>query len=415
MKIYQFIIILFSGLILVQCDITNSDIENSESFIRIYHDDNLNNNYYPLDVVELNDGFLILSSRIIDSDTLTYSYEYHLPFIIKTDIEGNVEWTTVGNYPYVSPIANILEINGEYYFFTLHNTSLEPILFEIDLSSESIDLVSGGDFGSNTFALKSIVDSEGNILLLTNSNSGTRDAELRKISNITSNPQVNVIGTMTNSSNHGINVIVPTILEHLGHYNKQYPFSIKEYKNNNNLDSYCVNCFGNDLFSLYNVDKDGSSQSKWITGSRNKVYVASFQQLSDSLFAFVKNDNNKISIKSDLLLNNDNRYDIDDLTETTEFIELDGNALIPSEIISFNNENFLISAIATKGEQVALFIYETEDYSLHNIYYVGSTNDIAPVTIKQTSDALLVLCKTLVTNKYPRVALYKIPLDEIGL
>lgn len=411
---YNKILFLIIGIVLVQCDIKNSDIENDQSFIRIFNDEDLNNDYHPLDVVKLNDGFLILSTRIRDS--ITYTYEYHIPFVVKTDLEGNVEWTAAGSSPYVSPIPDILEVNGGFYFFALHETSLEPSLFEIDLSSQGMDLIEAGDFGSNTYALKSIVDSEGNILLLINNNNGTRDAELLKISGVPDEIQVNSLAIMENSSNHGINVIVPTILEHLGHYNKQYPFAIKEYKSNNNVDSYNVNCFGNDLFSLYNIGKNGSGQSNWITGSRNKVYVASFQQLNDTLVAFVKNDNNKISIKPNLVLNKDTRYDIDDLSETTDFIELDGQSLMPSRIINYNGKEYLMIAIATKGEQVALFIYDTENYELHNIYYIGSTNDIAPITIKKTDDdGLLILCKTLVTNKYPRIALYKIPLKEIGL
>lgn len=414
MKYLQYISLLLVSLMLSQCDIKNSDIENDQSFIRIFHDNDLNNDYHPLDVVELDDGYLILSTKIRDS--ITYTYEYHIPYVVKTDMEGNVEWTAEGAYPYISPIPDLLEVNGNYYFFALHETSLGPTLFNINLSSQEIELNTGGEFGSNTYALKSIVDSEGNVLLLTNNNNGTRDAELLKISGIGGTVQVSSLANMTNSSNHGINVIVPTILEHLGHYNKQYPFAIQEYKNNNNLSSYNVNCFGNDLFSLYNIEKNGSSQSKWITGSRNKVFVASFQQLNDTLVGFVKNDNNKISIKSDLTLNNDNRYDIDDLSETTDFIELDGNSLIPSKIVTYNDVEYLLFAVATKGEQVAIFIYNTDDYTLHNIYYLGSTNDIEPVSIKQTKDdGLLVLCKTLVTNKYPRIALYKIPLKEIGI
>ena len=420
MKYIKFLFILITGIILVQCDIKNSDIENDKSFIRIYYDNDLNINYHPLDVVELSNGFLILSTKIQVNDSTTYSWENHLPFIIKTDLDGNVEWTTNGERPYVSPIADILEINGDYYFFALETTGKTPTLFQINLSSEDIDFISTGNFGSNTFALNSIVDSEGNILLL-NNNYKNFDAELYKISGLPDNIQSNRIAVMVNRVTNGEKRIRPIILEHLSHYNKRYPFSIKEYKNNNNLDSYIVNCFENELLSLYNINVNNSIQGNWIigsiTGTENKVYVASYQQLNDSIVGFVKNDNNKISIQPNLLLgNNNNGYDINNLSETTDFIELDGQSLIPSGIINYNDVEYLFIAIATKGEQVALFIYDTETYGLHNIYYMGSTNDIAPVTIKQTNDdGLLVLCKTLVTNKYPRIALYKIPLKEIGL
>ncbi|MBN1953068.1 MAG: hypothetical protein JW801_17820 [Bacteroidales bacterium] len=82
--------------------------------------------------METDDGFLILSTKMVNSDSTNFDWDYHYPFIVKTDSSGEVEWTFTGSDPYVSPVADILTINGRDYYFALHKTGLSPALFEIN-------------------------------------------------------------------------------------------------------------------------------------------------------------------------------------------------------------------------------------------------------------------------------------------
>lgn len=167
--------------------------------------------------------------------------------------------------------------------------------------------------------------------------------------------------------------------------------------------------------SLNSVNAVGSNSRNIITGSRNSVFIASFEQVNDSVVAITKNDNSEISIQTDFVINENTRLGIEDITETTTFRELDGVSLLLSGIFTYGDKRYLLFAGATKGEQIAVFVYNTGDHTIKNIYYLGSTNDIHPVAFKQTIDnGILILCKTLVANKYPRIALYKLPLKEIG-
>lgn len=415
MKIVYVIMFLAMGLLFYQCDIKKSDLENEKSFIHIYHDNNINNEYYPLDIVELNDGFLILATKMLNSDTTNFDWNNQKPFVIKTDIEGNIEWSITGDDPYVSPIADILNVNGGYYFFALHKTSLAATLFEINVQSHTFVQTASGDFGDNAYALRAIVDKEGNIVLLSSDKQGTKNSKVYKISG----SGFNIIWTVdfTNSANDGENVIIPAVLEQLSYHGQQYPYSIKQLSDNNgNLTAYLVNCYNNTQLSLNSINADGSNARNIVAGSRNSTFIATFEQVNDSVVAIAKNDHNEISIQTDFVINGETRLGIEDITETTTFKELDGVSLLLSGIFTYGDQKYLLFAGATKGEQIAVFVYNTDDYTIKNIYYLGSSNDIHPVAFKPTSDdGILILCKTLVTNKYLRIAMYKLPLEEIGL
>ena len=407
--------ILFTGILFHQCDIKKSDIANEQSFVHVYNDFDFNNEYYPLDIAETDDGFLILSTKMLNSDSTNFDWNYHYPFVIKTDTRGEVEWTYTGDNPYVSPIADILAIDGHYYFFAQHNTGLSPTLFEIDLASQSFSTVSSGNYGSNSYALKAIADKEKNILLLVSEKQGTKDSRVYKISG--SSFDVTWSSAFTNSANDGTSIIIPAVLEQLSHHGRQYPYFIKEVTGSNgNIEYYLAGCYNNTQLSLNKISYNGNSNSNVISGSRNSVIIATCQQVNDSVLAIAKNDNSEISLQVDFPFGQDTKTGIEDINGTVMFREVDGNSLILSDIVTFHDKKYMIYAAATKGKQVALFIYNTNDYTIKNIHYLGSTNDIKPVSVKQTTDdAILVLCKTLVTNKYPRIALYKVPIKNIGL
>ena len=414
-KIIYIAFILLTGILFQQCDIKKSDISNEQSFVHVYNDFDFNNEYYPLDIVETDNGYLILASKMLNSDSTNFDWDYHYPFVIKTNMQGEVEWTYTGNDPYVSPIADILTINGHYYFFAQHKTGLSPTLFEIDLVSQSFSTLSGGNYGTNSYALKAIADKEKNIILLVSEKQGTKDSRIYKISG--SSFEVSWSSSFTNSANDGTSIIIPAVLEHLSHHGQQFPYFIKETSGiNENIEAYLIGCYNNTQLSLNKIQYNGNTNSNVITGSRNSVFIASCQQVNDSILAIAKYDNSEISLRTDFIFGDETRTGIEDISETILFKEIDGGSLILSDILAYNNKNYLVFAAATKGKQVALFIYNTDDYTINNIHYMGSTNNMSPVAIRQTTDnAVLVLCKTLVTNKYPRISLYKIPLDDIGL
>jgi hypothetical protein len=351
---------------------------------------------------------------MLNSDSTSFDWNKQKPFIIKTDIEGFTEWIITGDDPYVSPVSDILNINGGYYFFAMHKTSLAAILFEIDLNTRTLVTATGG-YDNNSYALKAIQDKEDNIVLLVSDKLGTKNSRIYKISG----SDFNTIWTVEfiNSANDGENVIIPAVLEQLSYHGQQYPYAIKQLTDNNgNLTAYLISCYNNTQLSLNSVNSSGSVSGNIITGSRNSTFIASFEQVNDSVVALAINDHSEISVQTDFVLSEATRIGVEDITETTTFKELDGVSFILSGIFNYSNNKYLLFAGATKGEQIAVYVYNTEDYTLKNIYYLGSTNDIHPVAFKQTvDDGIIILCKTLVTNKYPRIALYKIPLKEIGL
>ena len=83
LKFYS--LLLLSGVMLVACDVKKSNVAPEDNFIKVYHNPDYNISFYPLDMVQTDDGgFLILSAL---EDTTLNSF---LPvYLMKTDKLGD--------------------------------------------------------------------------------------------------------------------------------------------------------------------------------------------------------------------------------------------------------------------------------------------------------------------------------------
>ena len=63
------IFLLISGILLVTCDVKKSNVAPENNYIKVYNNTDYNISFYPLDMVQTEDGgFLILSA--LDDTTL---------------------------------------------------------------------------------------------------------------------------------------------------------------------------------------------------------------------------------------------------------------------------------------------------------------------------------------------------------
>ncbi|MCG8698108.1 MAG: hypothetical protein MI922_08645 [Bacteroidales bacterium] len=403
-------------LLLVQCDIKKSDLANNEGFSRIFHDNDGSKSYHPLDLMELDDGSLLILAALKSSDSVTADWNQQIPYVIKTTPEGTVEWTATSGSPYVSPVGNLLHTNNEYYFFCTHAIDQGAYLMRIDIINQAIEPLTGTVYGDNAYVVSANTDGSGNILMQSVSKRGTKNSQLYKISGSSLQPIWSAPTQFVNAATGGTDFVIPVVLEELAHNGNQYPFSIKEISNASNQPAtYVVNAFKALQLSMNYVDANSGEATGGITGSFGKVFISSFQHVKDSLIAVTRNDNGQISFLNDMNINSQNYIGVDEIGNTAVNRELDGESLVLAEIIPIDGTDYLVYAAATKGERIMLLVYKAEDISLQFLKYLGSTNNIEPISLRQANDgALLLLCKTLVTNRYPRITMYKIPVSELG-
>ena len=86
------------------------------------------------------------------------------------------------------------------------------------------------------------------------------------------------------------------------------------------------------------------------------VFIASFQQVNDSVVAIAKNDNSEISVQTDFLIYEGTRLGIEEITETTTFKELDGVSLLLSGIFDYNDNKYLLFTGATYQRNVTVLL-----------------------------------------------------------
>ena len=388
------------ALLISSCDIKKSNIAPEKKFMRVFDDSNFSSSYYPLDILTTEDnGYLILAAAKLDT---TASLWKQSPFILRTDETGMRIWERRLELPYVDPVPGIMANSNRFSLVCMDNTTQQTHIVTFDPLNGNIT----DDQSLDVKYPLSVYVTENNDIVLLSFDVITRKSIISKFNdNLTLQWQTQ-LDIIDDIRNH--------IIEHLNKTGETFPFFIGEVKENGLVTTYFVNCFVNYTLSMVFTDVVNGSIKGLLNGYQDQGAVSSAIFLSNNNFAL-----SKYSFGDNYLLPN-TYVDIREISSVKDmngnFIpELNPDAKFIVRRYFLKGRDVIVYASDTKDNQLAIYYYEAETNFLLGTKYLFDTNPIEISSILNTPDGgLLLLARTFVVGRFPRIALIKLAPDQLG-
>lgn len=393
-KIYPLLLVL-PILITFSCTEESNPLYDEQNFTKIYDNDQFNSSYFPIDVRQTPDGgYLVLGGRRLADSNFSGIY------LMKTDKYGSFEKDMEVDAAYVNPIADLMELNGKYYFFCMEELSLQAQVVEVDALLENIAIVpvSGSVF------YPSAASKDGNDFVLLSYN------HVDKLSVIS---LINNTGGMLASKGFGIGAgddVEEPVINHFIRTGRQLPFAAGRVSGG----LYYFNGFFNYTFSLVFTDLNQDDPIGVVQGQQDDGGFSAIRPINGSKFAAAR-----FNFGDNYLLPNVN------LTTSgiTSSVDLGGNTLpelVPNSKVRILNtmidsKNILIYGSDTKSAQIGLLFYDEATGEYFGTKYLGFSNPFEIANLIPTTDEGLAVCgTTYVAGRFPRICLFKISKEELA-
>jgi len=388
-----FLFIIFT--IVIACN--KSEIKPENIFTKIYSDSNSDISYYPLDFVENGTGgYYILGSTSIDT-TRTWLNT----FIMGTNELGEMTWSVTLEKPYVNPISNLLNLSGEFYFFCMDEISLSAHLLKINEGSHSAELVK--TFPEIIYPL-AVSKTPDNGFILLSYDRTTRSSSLNKIDasfNITWQTKFRVIEDAEEQ-----------LIDHLIKTGKNIPFftgTIGE----GSASYYFANGLYNYTLSLLFVNATNGDRTGIAQGFRYDGGASSLLPIQGNTFAL-----SRYSFGEHFILPS-TTIDVNSISSLSDYgggklAEIAADSETRVKKITINGKPAIVFATNTNNNQVILYIYDLATSELLIKKYLGFGHPVKISSIMQTKDeGLALLVQTMVTGRFKRISMYKIPKEHL--
>ena len=365
----------------------------SNSFVKIFDTRNFSASYLPIDIKQTSDGgYIILSGRRITDSNFTGIY------IAKVDADGSFVSDFEMDTQFVHPVAEMMEIGGNFYFLCMQSTTLQTQLVEI--SQEGLVSPPQPLDGGTTYPSYASQDGN-NFILLSYDNIGKQSILSTHTATGT------ITGAVALNIGAGEGVEAPIINHYLG-TGKLLPFSAGRLNGN----TLFFNGFYNYTFSL--VFTDMNSATGVVQGQQANGGFSSILHINGNRFAASRFNFGDNYILPGVDLNTNGVSSSIDLGGNTvpEFAS-DAKMLIKQ--LTINNENYILYGSDSRSKQIVLYLYSENDGSFVGSKYLGFSNPFEIAAIQTTSDeGLIVLGTTFVAGRFPRICLFKISKEEVN-
>ncbi len=374
-----------------------SDIKPENIFTKIYSDSNSDISYYPLDFSENGSGgYYILSSTSIDT-TRTWLNT----FIMETDDLGEMTWSVTLDKPYVNPISNLISMGGAFYFFCMDEISLGTYLLKIDESNHTAELVKS--FPEIVYPL-AVSKTPDNGFLLLSYDRTTRSSSINKIDasfNISWQSKFKVIEDAEEQ-----------LIDHLIKTGKNIPFFTGTV-GEGTASYYYANGLYNYTLSLLFVNASNGERAGVAQGYRYDGGASSILSLEGNTFAL-----SRFSFGEHFILPS-TTIDVNSITSLSDLgggklAEIAADAETRVKKITLNGKPSIVFATNTNNNQVIVYIYDIASNELLTKKYLGFANPVKIASVMQTKDeGLALLVQTMVTGRFKRISMYKIPKEHL--
>ncbi|MEQ9402735.1 MAG: hypothetical protein RIM99_04040 [Cyclobacteriaceae bacterium] len=385
--------ILLAVLSILFLGCSDDELSLSESFFKIYDDSNADLSYNPIDVVEITDGYIILTGTELSNT------DFQGARLMKVDEEGNYVSDLILE-DYVIPVGDVQLIDSITYFFVMNPTSLEAVLMGVN---SQLEITTESTINGINYPLASSITSSNDLLLLS----------YDPVNLTTEISQITTDGNFVNGTNYTIGAgsdVEQTIIDHyLGAGSHPLPFFCGELSAGN----YYFNGFYNFSFSLVFTDFS-AAPSGVVQGQSSNAGIRAALPLSGSDFAIAGyqfSDNFQLASVG---LNTTGITSSVDLYPG-DMAEL--KSYTPVKIISYSTGtgDYTVFASESKGRQIVLHFYDSSSGEIAGIRQLGYLNPFTFSSLKATADnSISVLGTTFVAGRFERVALTKLSVSEIS-
>lgn len=390
---YYIVLLIFA----LACDAKKNEVEPEYGFTRIVGSGNFDGEYYPWDIKETSDGgFLILSSS-----NSTENKDINL---LKVNALGEFEWEVNHSTTFKNPLPILIQKDGKIYFFATHRATFTLHLLEVNLNGGGlIDVRSYADFFSPVAA--SAVP--GGYLVQ------CFDSQARRTRLMRLNGNFNEVWR----ENYGVNEDPPEFYEHFFLENP-LPFFCGYVANGTAAGSYYFGGLRNYRITTAFVRVGDGGVKKLIEGQRYDAGISNMLHLDgNNFFVIVYNNAGENSVLSRVQINPNNGDSENSQTFFPERIdyELPKRVLTRLKKIVVNGREVVTLGTSTKSNEAAINFYDPASGVLLAAKRIGYRNPYQMGNVIPTSDgALMFVCKTSITGRFSRIALIKMPAEEVA-
>lgn len=387
-SVCKLLFLLAFSLIFTGCK--KEKFQPEESFIKVYDDNDLSKNYYPLSMAQTSDnGYLILSAY--------NGWNIHL---LKTNSTGDLQWELNLPANYVHAVPNLIERNGTMYFVCMDAVGLFTYIMQVDESGQQV----------NEF--HQFQDIIYPMYVFDNLNK----VYIQSYDRITFETGIfELDGTMNQIQNSGsVNIFTDVeekIVDHINYTGKRYPFFISTTPENNYV---LMSGFNNYSFSTVfmdaNLNFSGVYNGAGFDGGLNAVLPLGGNNFSLARFSF-----SNLFINPNATLN-PTTIDIAESIPAIGNGELDADSPVLIKSISINGSDYVVFLATTKSNQLVLNFYSKGSSELKGSKYIGQSVPLKASDFSLTDDGgLMILTRVTVMGSFNRVATIKLSKEELEL
>ncbi|MEM8938494.1 MAG: hypothetical protein AAGC64_04000 [Bacteroidota bacterium] len=368
----------------------------TDSFFKIYDNSDFDLGYDPIDVIEVSNGYIILSGTE-RSDT-----DFDGILMIKIDEEGNYLFSEEAAFSdFEAPVGDMYfdDSDSSIYFFAKTGGNIDAVLISINtsLAIQNTTILRGLNYPLSASA------TSGNTLLLQSYDPVGLETQISEIS-----LEGGFQGGAVYSIGAGDDVEEEIIDHFLEATNHPLPFFCGEVSPEN----YYFNGFYNFSLSLVFTDF-GRNPNGVVQGQSTNAGIRSAMALGGSDFAlsgFQFDDNYQLSSTT---------LSMGGITSSADLYPGNMAELKPytaTKIFNYatSGNTYTVFTSETKGNQIVLHFYNTTTGGIDGVHYIGYLNPYAFSSVKVTEDeSILILGTTFVARRFERITLNKISKSEI--
>ncbi len=387
-KTNNFLLSTLMLLLTVSFQGCKDDFEPEESFIKVYDDTDLQNNYFPLSMRRTSDnGYLMLSAK--------NGSKIHL---LKADALGEVVWEYDLPANYVNAVPNIIERNGSLHFVCMDAVGLFTYIMQVDESAQNAAPLQ--TFPTIPYPL--YVYDAGNGIYLQ-----TYERESFKTGVYALNETMDQI---LDSGLIDVQVDVEAeIVDHINYTGKRFPFFVSKTPED---DYVVINGFNNYSFSGVflntNLDVTGVYNGAAFDGGLSAMLPLGGNQFSIARFSYADSYVNPSATLSPTAI------DIAESIPADWNSELDTESPILIKPLEVNGTNYVTYLATTKSNQLVLNFYTSGSAELVGSKYLGQSIPLKACDFIQTEDGgMMILTQATIMSSFNRVATIKLSQEEL--
>ncbi len=384
---------LFLGAVLLSCSEDSNPEFEKQTFTSVFDHSDFSAEYYPISLKQTPDGgYLILAEREIPKSLFRGSY------LLKVDEFGDFERELILNVN-ANPVGDLMEVDGNYYFFAMDTLTLQAQLLKVDAEAETAEINGAG--GVTYPAAASLAGNE--LLLLS-----YQHADKQSIVSAHGVSGDIIRGPASFSIGAGDDVDEP-IMNHILRTGKRFPFQVGKVSEG----LYFFNGFRNYTFSLVFTDMSEDGPEGIIDGQQDDGGVSAILPLESGSFAISRFDFGENYFLPGVKLPTQGQ---------SKSAELGGyvlRELIPDAPVRIlrattGGKDMLVYASDTRSKQIGLFFYDVATSEFISSRYLGFSNPFEIAAMTTTADEGIAICGTTwLAGRFPRICLFKISKEDL--